>query len=471
MNSLTVLAKGLAWAVAIGFVAFFVGYYGVASGFLGFWTLGVLAVASVGIICLFRDCTKGVATVNCEMCLLAIWFGHLTGTMAIGGGCDGEWFCIGFFWPWLFFAVVGGIAARVSARGTDLPSRRTTRIATGSLLGAAALVGCGFAQLYFCHEQPIATFRAVWFFLQEISFSPDGKILATVGGIAEWDKNVRLWNADTGRTQGQCDKERANNGMEKAAVQCCGDPPLVAASSYLPDFLHSDSKIVIQVWDSATQKLKQRLQWDDSIGVRHSQFSRDGRWFVYANFNGNLRAFDLQAGRIAVDLKRQKDNYVRCLAISPSREQLACANYNKEIEIWNVASAKLMRRISAAQQPSCIDFSPDGRSLAYGTDNGVVEQIEIGEEKTIHTLECFAGRNGVDAIKFSPNGALLGCAGGDDGITEVIDTKRWSVVASLRTWGGWRTECLAFSSDGRRLATGDANGRVAIWDTAGWRGK
>ena len=451
----------MAWAAAIGDVAFFYGYYGIASGWLGLWTVAVLAAASVGVMCLFRRCSKGIAAVNYEMCLLALWFGHLNGTAALGGGCDIEWFCISFLWPWASFAVVGGIVTLVLSRKTDSPSRRTSRIALGALLAAAGLVACGFAQLRFCGEQPVVTFRAVRFFLQGISFSPDGKTIATVGMY----KKVRLWDAATGGALGECEKEQANNGMEKAAVHCFGNPPLVAASSYSSAFPRSDNKIVVQTWDLATQKSKQRLQWDDTLEVRNSVFSRDGRWFVYSN--GNLRAFDLQAEKVVVDLKREKGRSVRCLAISPARDRLACATYEKELEIWDIASGRLAQQIQTTDKVCCMDFTPDGRFLAYGSDNGTVEQIEIGKEKAARALSCF-GQDGVDAIAFSPNGALLACAGGEQVSAKVIDVNRWIVVAVLRNWDNWRTECLAFSPDGSRLATGDANGRVGVWDTAGW---
>ncbi len=466
MNSLMAFGKGLLWAVAIGIVTFFFGYYGVASGWLGLWTLVVLAMASVGVLFLFRSCSKGIAMVNYQMCILAIWFGHLMGTMALDGGSDTEWFCISFLWPWLFFVVVGGIVVFALSRKTDFPSRRTARVAVALLFATAVLVAYGFAQLRLCGEQPVTMFKAVRFDLQGIAFSPDGKTVVTVGGISGRDKDVRLWDAATGRAVGDCDKERANNGMEMAAVQCCGCPPVVAASSYLSAFPHSDNKIVIQVWDLATQKLKKRLLWDDSLDIRNSVFSRDGRWFIYSN--GNLRAFDLQSERIAVDLKRPEGSNVRCVAISPTRDQVACATYNKELEIWNVAGAQLIHKRPISDQISCMDYSPDGRFLACGTDSGTVKQIEIGREEAVRDFVCFSCQNGVDAIMFSPNGALLACAGGDGGQTKVIDSSRWSVVAVLRTWGSWRTECLAFSADGSRLATGDANGRIGVWNTTRW---
>ena len=464
MNSLAAFGSGVLWAAAVGIVSFFYGYYGAASGWIGLWTLIVLAAASVGIVYLFRRCSKGIAAVNYEMCLLAIWFGHLNGAMALGGGCDIEWFCIGFLWPWAFFAVVGGIVAFVSFGKPDSQNRYTTRVAAGILLAAAGLVACGFAHLRLFGEQPVVTFRAFQFSLQGITFSPDGKTIATVG-ISGWDKNLRIWDATTGRVLGECEKEQANNGMEKAAVQCFGDPPVVAASSYLDAFPRSDNKIVIQTWDLATQKPKERLEWSDNLQIHHSVFSTDGRWFVYSN--GNLRAFDLQAEEVVVDLKRDKKNSVHCVAISPSRDRVACATYEEQLEIWDVASARPTQQIHTADNVSCMDFSPDGRFLAYGSDRGTIEQIAIGVEKAGRVLSCFP-HEGVDAICFSPDGALLACAGGHEVSAKVIDTNRWTVVAVLRTWGNCRTECLAFSADGRLLATGDANGRVGVWDTTKW---
>jgi hypothetical protein len=75
---LAAFGRGLFWAAAFGIVAFFYGFYGIASGWLGLWTLVVPAVASVGVLGMFRSSSKGIAWVNCEMCLLAIWYGHLS---------------------------------------------------------------------------------------------------------------------------------------------------------------------------------------------------------------------------------------------------------------------------------------------------------------------------------------------------------------------------------------------------------
>ena len=96
MNSLEAYGRGLFWAAAIGIVAFFYGYYRVASGWLGLWTLVVLAAASVGVLGLFRGRSKGIAGVNYQMCLVAIWYGHLNGTMALGAPWTSDGFVSAF---------------------------------------------------------------------------------------------------------------------------------------------------------------------------------------------------------------------------------------------------------------------------------------------------------------------------------------------------------------------------------------
>ena len=100
-----------------------------------------------------------------------------------------------------------------------------------------------------------------------------------------------------------------------------------------------------------------------------------------------------------------------------------------------------------------MDFSPDGRLLACGTERGCVEVIDVDLVRATTLISCFEDGS-VDAVAFSPNGTMLVCGGGQRGLTRVVDTNHWKIVATLRTWGGWRIHCLAFSSDGKRLATG-----------------
>lgn len=76
-------------------------------------------------------------------------------------------------------------------------------------------------------------------------------------------------------------------------------------------------------------------------------------------------------------------------------------------------------------------------------------------------VEAAAGRTGADAAGAVPH--FLAAAGGTDGRVYIWDVAtRWQ-VACLDKVHHKPVAGVAFSGDGRRLATGDGAGVVAIW--------
>jgi WD40 repeat protein len=114
---------------------------------------------------------------------------------------------------------------------------------------------------------------------------------------------------------------------------------------------------------------------------------------------------------------------------------------------------------TAAKGVSSITFSPDGKWIATGADDGRVTlwDAETGVEETRFT-EHF-GR--VDSVAFSPDGARLATAS-DDGTAVLRNLVTNRQVPALRHDG--HVTGVDFLPDGKRVATVDDEGHIYMWD-------
>src|SRR5262249_54644437 len=98
------------------------------------------------------------------------------------------------------------------------------------------------------------------------------------------------------------------------------------------------------------------------------------------------------------------------LAFQPRGDLLAATDLNGSLRIWNVRDGKLVKQISATPEQqwfSALAFSPDGSVLVTGSPNGdtVFWNPQTGENVAI--LAARATGIGVYALAFSPDGQLL----------------------------------------------------------------
>jgi len=125
--------------------------------------------------------------------------------------------------------------------------------------------------------------------------------------------------------------------------------------------------------------------------------------------------------------------------------------------VWDRATGREATRFPGLW----VEFSPDGTLLAAGVDN----TVRLYDVATWHELAAFGGHKPyVKCLAFSPDGKTL--ATGDwHGTLRLWDVAQKRLLAS-RQVEVMVLLTLAFSRDGRRLVTSGGDGGVKFWDAA-----
>jgi WD40 repeat protein len=304
-----------------------------------------------------------------------------------------------------------------------------------------------------------------------VVLSPDGKRLA---GLSDRDKTMRyayktlkVWDAQTGQVLFSLSGGGSSSFSPHSGVFSADGKRVAGVVSKYDEKGKPVSSAVI-VWDAQSGQKLVTCKGDCCFAVLSPDGKRVAGERCKSDEKGKFVSsevivWDAQTGKELFALKGHTDMIWK-VDFSPDGKRLVSVSDDNTLKVWDAQSG---RELFSLKEQSDGFFSPDGKRLATVGEGSTTPRISVWDALTGQVIVTLQGHTSwVDRLAFSPDGKRLASSSNDQTL-RIWDLQTGQAIRTLKGQSGGRS--LIFSSDGKRLVSagfgrGGPVGVVKIWD-------
>jgi WD40 repeat protein len=278
-------------------------------------------------------------------------------------------------------------------------------------------------------------------YVSEVKVSPNGQWIASTG----YDHTARVWSSAT--------------GAEVYQIPLSGTGNTITFSNDGNYLIAGEQEGEIGIWNISSLSISQSyLQFDGAVG--NVQFSPSGEWLA-ASSGGNLWLLNpaqlptltAPPGLPVVSLI---EDVIAQLVVSPDSKWIAFTTTEGKVILYNTISQTRKTLFTSTLELE-LAFSADGQSLIVGDSDGTVQSWNV---ETSEAVELLKAGSKVESLAVHSDHLVVGLL---DRLI-VLDPGAGKRGLEIQSFGDH--QLMAFSADGRLLASNNSQGQIYIWQVA-----
>ncbi|MBN3882439.1 MAG: serine/threonine-protein kinase [Nostoc sp.] len=278
-----------------------------------------------------------------------------------------------------------------------------------------------------------------------IAISPDSHTLASGSD----DKNIKLWDLNT----------------QKVLASLSGHSQAVKSVAFNPDgkilATASDDK-TIKLWQVETLKEICTLL-GHSHAVKSVAFSPDGQILASGSWDKTIKLWDVNTGKEICTITGHQLQ-VNSVAFSPQGQLLASASYDRTIRLWQIPT----RGRGAGSRGQGDMNSAELKDYPQGAQDITPFPLPPAPLPLVQNRPCYSLLStlsghawAVLTVAFSPDGKIL-ATGSDDNTIKLWEVNTGQLICTL-VGHSWSVVAVAFTADGETLLSASCDKTVKLW--------